>query len=121
MPVKAIDEYVIKRNGKGADKGKTTIVPNSLAHVNIARQMRERGEEVGAGTRVGFVVRDGSKKIVPIHVSEFDGSNADRYYLWERLVYPPTLRLLAAMFPTEAWGQYHKVPRVNPAQLPLFP
>lgn len=100
---KPVAEYTRKtKDGK--------VVPASLAHITVAREMVAEGQQVETGTRVSYVVKDGAKKIVPIAAKHYDGENADRAYLWERLVYPPTLRLLEAAFPT---------PSIDPAAVTL--
>lgn len=142
---KPVSEYTRKTKD-----GRT--VPASLAHLTVARQMQAEGEQVETGTRVSYVVKDGERKagkpLVPIHAKHYDGTNADRAYLWERLVYPPTMRLLEAAFPppempapstialSEApppqatqvqqapcgtnWKAYAKVRIKNPNQLSMF-
>lgn len=77
--------------------------------VSAARIMQARGDDVSIGTRIRFVVIDGS--VSPVRVipaSDYTGQ-ADRYYYWENLVFPPTERLLAAAFPDTDWAQYSKV------------
>jgi DNA polymerase elongation subunit (family B) len=79
-------------------------------HVQVALILKERGEEVHAGSKIGYVVVDGSKspmKVIP--ASDFTGVEADRWYLWENLVWPPTERLLVAAFPDHEWKSWGKV------------
>ena len=93
------------------------------AHVELALKMKKRGEDVGVGTRIGYVVVDASvspAKIIP--ASEYTGES-DRYFLWENSVYPPTERLLHAAFPTVDWRDWSKARpsrRYNPSQLTMF-
>jgi DNA polymerase elongation subunit (family B) len=81
-------------------------------HVRVAKMMAARGEDVGMGTRIEYVVVDGSDRLcaIPAADMEREGLKPDRFYLWENLVYPPLQRLLEAAFPSEDWvGAYAKV------------
>lgn len=79
-------------------------------HVVIAKVLEARGEEVSEGTRISYVVVDGSDGIKAIPASDYEPgvTEIDRYYLWENLVYPPTQRLLEGAFPDNDWEQYAK-------------
>jgi hypothetical protein len=62
------------------------------------------------GTRIEFIVQDGSvspANIIP--AEDFDGTNVDRYHVWENVVFPPTERLLAAAYPDHEWSSWGKV------------
>ncbi len=84
------------------------------AHVRVAKVLLERGQDVGEGTRVEFVVTDAS--VSPMHVipaEDFDGT-CDRYYVWDTLVWPATERLLSCAFPSGGpggggWESYGRV------------
>lgn len=104
---------------------------NLQPHVQVARELRRRGQHIGEGTKIEYVVVDGS--ISPMRVIPADDyvGDCDRFYLWENLVYPPTERLLSAAFPdmTSDWEAYGTVrpkkPRtraskVPPGQLGMF-
>ena len=83
-------------------------------HVEIARLLQERGRDVTPGVRIEYVVVDGKaspQKCIP--AEDFAGE-FDRFYLWEELVYPPTLRVLQAAFPGEDWSRWERV-RPKPA------
>lgn len=72
-------------------------------HVVVARILLDRGEEVEEGTRIEFIVADGAAdpmRVIP--ASDYTGTEVDRYYVWESMVYPPTQRLLEAAFPPPA-------------------
>jgi DNA polymerase elongation subunit (family B) len=71
-------------------------------HVRIAEELIAKGLELGEGSRVAYVVVDGSKGIKAIPAQDYKGE-LDRYYLWENLIYPPTQRLLQAAFPAQDW------------------
>jgi len=119
---KGLDAYAVRKKQDGGDMAQP-------AHIEVAKVMRDRGEEVMAGTRIAYVVVDSSNGIKAIPASDYDGT-CDRFYLWD-LVYPPTMRLLEAMFPSEAarWNAHEKVrpPKVrrkrseaNPNQIDMF-
>jgi DNA polymerase I len=114
---KSIREYAQKVKKDGTMSAQPT-------HVVVAKLLEERGEDVGEGARIEYVVVDGNvapMRAIPAadYVGEFD-----RYHLWEALVYPPTQRLLAAAFPDNDWEAWGKVrPRDRhalPGQLALF-
>lgn len=73
-------------------------------HVQVARVLAERGEDVGEGTRIDYVIADASSSpIKAIPASDATNPEAvDRYYAWEVLVYPPTQRVLEVCFPAYA-------------------
>jgi len=105
---KPLREYVtrIKKDGmKGAD----------LAHVGVAKILEGRGAEVSEGTRIEYIVVDGScspQKVIP--AEDYTGGEVDRFYVWETHVYPPTQRLLEAAFPDEDWKGWLKVRPAKP-------
>jgi DNA polymerase I len=79
-------------------------------HVMLAKMMKARGQEVSEGTRVEYVMVDELAKGTARFVlaEDFDGT-VDRFYLWEKLVFPPTLRLLSKAFPDVDWKPWKKV------------
>lgn len=80
--------------------GEEKTVP---VHVRVAEKIIAAGGEVGDGARVAYVVLDGSDGIKDaIPAAEYRGE-LDRHYLWEKLVYPPTQRILEAAFPNQDW------------------
>lgn len=74
-------------------------------HVQVARMMAKAGREVNEGTRIEYFVVDGDPMgtLVVRPGDEYGDVEADRYYLWDNLVYPPTMRLLEAAFPDMDW------------------
>lgn len=77
--------------------------------ITAARMLQSRGEDVSVGTKVHFVIVDGSvspMRVVPL--CDFSGEY-DRYYYWENLIWPPTKRLLMAAFPGYDWSVYDNV------------
>lgn len=75
-------------------------------HVKVGKVMDSRGEEVGVGTRIDYVVTNGGgTKLQAIPLSDYAGE-ADRRYLFNKLVYPPTMRLLSGAFPKVDWKEW---------------
>lgn len=94
--------YTRKMNADGT--------PSALpVHVEVALKMAERGLDVAEGVRIEYIVTDGRSPLTAVPATEYDGTNCDRFYLWENLVYPATMRLLQAAFPQHRWKHYHKV------------
>ncbi len=91
-----LNGYITKKKKDGADAG----VPH---HVTIGRILEARGLEVGEGTRVEYVVVDGSSTPAKVIPGMDYAGECDRWYLWESLVYPPTQRLLESAFPEHNW------------------
>jgi DNA polymerase elongation subunit (family B) len=86
-------------------------------HVQVARMLATRGQPLAEGSRVEYFVADGSDNLVVRPIVDYGESQADRYYLWETLVYPPTQRLLAAAFPDHNWTTgYEKIRPKRPRQ-----
>lgn len=78
------------------------------AHVAVAKRMAELGMEAGEGTRIEYVVTDASDGIVAVPVCEYQPGTEDRHYLWEKLVYPATQRVLEVVFGDHDWDQYRR-------------
>jgi DNA polymerase I len=101
-----------KRTDEYEQKLKKDQTPAAVPpHVTIARLLEERGEQIVIGSKIDYVIQDGSKdegNLKAIPASEYDGQNADRHYLWEKMIWPPTQRLLAAAFPLRDWSQWDR-------------
>lgn len=100
---KSIKEYVTRMKKDGAPCA-------DLAHVRVAKILKERGRDVAAGTRIEYIISDGSTspaEVIP--AEDYDGTNADRFHLWETEVWPASQRFLAAAFPDVAWDRFDKV------------
>lgn len=79
-------------------------------HVRVAKLLQERGEQMTPGTRIEYLVVRGGEEGAPE-----DKMNAvpardpgvmeelDRDYYWDKLVYPPSQRLLEVAYPKEQW------------------
>jgi DNA polymerase elongation subunit (family B) len=99
---KPLKEYVAKAKKDGE-------LAASPAHVRVARILSERGELVGEGTRISYIVLDSTaapQKVIP--AADYDGT-CDRFYMWEDRVYPPTMRLLRGAFPNFDWRAFWDV------------
>jgi hypothetical protein len=73
--------------------------------------MEKRGEAIGEGARVSYVVVGSADNVVAVPASDPDAlEKIDRHYYWSRRVYPPTKRLIEVVYPDEKWGE-SKPPR----------
>lgn len=87
-----IHEYAVRKRSDGGE--------SRPAHVEVAEILLDRGREIRQGTKVSYVVVDGTRspmRVIP--AEDYTGVEADRYFLWESLVYPPTKALLEGAFP----------------------
>jgi DNA polymerase elongation subunit (family B) len=112
---KSLKEYERARKPK-AD-GTLSSEP---AHVQVARILRGRGEQVVEGMKISYVVVDGGVSPMKVIPAVDYAGECDRYSLWEDDVYPATRRLLEAAFPVTPgmsadelrlrdWGRFAKV------------
>jgi DNA polymerase elongation subunit (family B) len=97
--VKADSEY------KKKDDGTTALE----AHRAVAKILEARGQAVPAGTKVQYVIVDGSSSPMKVIPAEDFTGECDRYHLWDTLVYPPTQRLLEGAFPDHDWASWADV------------
>lgn len=92
---KPLHEYASKMKKDGTEAAQPP-------HIRVAKILRDRGEDVREGTRIAYVVVDGSTApATVIPASDWNGE-CDRYELWES-VSTPTIRLLEAAFPAVDW------------------
>jgi DNA polymerase elongation subunit (family B) len=105
-----LDEVVISKSlsknpedygGKMKKDGGAAAVP---PHVAVALAENAKGGSYREGDRVPYYVVDGADGI-KAQLAERYQNDADRYYLWESLVYPPTMRVLESAFPDEDWSK----------------
>lgn len=82
-------------------------VERAPVHVKVARLIRERGEQIGEGARVAYVVvGQGAGGLRGIPASDPDAlARVDRGYYWEKRVFPATGRVLEKVWPSEHWGE----------------
>lgn len=87
--------------------------------IRIAKEMDERGEDVGEGAKIAYVVTgpvDSPQSV--LRADEYDpaATDIDRDAMWEKLVWPPTRRLLDAAFPDEDWSRYEGMVKARRAR-----
>lgn len=100
---KPLREYVVRKKGDGSNAGE-------VQHVAVARILAARGLDVTEGTRIEYVVADGSSspaRVIP--ASDYTGEQVDRFHVWESMVYPPSWRLLESAFPDVSWEAWADV------------
>ncbi len=90
-------------------------------HVRVAKELEERGDDIGEGTRISYVVVDGSvtpSQVIPTvdYANEFD-----RHHYWNKAIYPPTMRVLAGALPNSPWNRWiaKRPKKTLPGQLRL--
>jgi DNA polymerase elongation subunit (family B) len=109
-----IDDVVIAKSlnqhpDAYARKAKTDgTFARRLPHIELAAQMAHRGQDVGEGTKVRYYCADASTKPATWKLAEDWADDVDRFNVWDSLVGPPTLRLLAAAFPAHDWKPWAK-------------
>lgn len=79
-----------------------------LPHIELAAQMAHRGQDVGEGTKVRYYCADAATKPATWKLADDWADDVDRFNVWDSLVGPPTLRLLAAAFPAHDWKPWGK-------------
>jgi DNA polymerase elongation subunit (family B) len=99
---KPLGEYSqkIKNNGEEA---------RQLPHIEIAKKLAAKGEDMGEGVKVRYFIADAKHPDGPLYLpaTEWKGQ-VDRFEVWDKMVYPPTERLLTAAFPTFGWEPWGK-------------
>jgi hypothetical protein len=100
---KPLDDYAVRVKKDGTEGAQQP-------HIALAKRMRAEGKEVRQGTRIDYVVVDGAKDggLGVVLADDYTGE-FDRFYMWEKLVYPATMRLCMAIHPDHDWKQYLKV------------
>lgn len=110
----ALEEVVIsKKMGKPLDGyarkvKKDGTFARQLPHVEMARILEGRGRDVSEGTKIDYVILDGSTKPVTVIPAEDWGGVTDRFAIWDTQVYPPTMRVLEAAFPDHDWTPWKR-------------
>ncbi len=99
---KGLKEYSVKVKKDGTDGAQPP-------HVRVAKILEARGGDVRPGTRIEYVILDGTAKPALVIPAEDFKGEADRYDLWESHVWPPTERLLMAAFPGALWKTFGRV------------
>lgn len=88
-------------------------------HVEVARVLKERGEDIGEGVKIEYFVADASGDGLDCRPASDWSGEFDRHYVWQTLVFPPTQRLLAAAYPEADWSPWVRtrpVKNYNPDQ-----
>lgn len=107
VQTKSLNKPIKEYKTRVKKDGTNTLPP---AHVRIAQEMKARGEEVHEGIRVSYFTKDASvSPALVAAASDYDGTNADRYYIWEDQVWKPSRRLLQSAFPEFVWKGYNRV------------
>lgn len=75
-------------------------------HVRIARMLEAKGEDIGEGTRISYIVTNGSVSPAQVIPAEEYRGQFDRRYYWNRSIYPATMRILSGAFPSGAWRRW---------------
>jgi DNA polymerase elongation subunit (family B) len=102
-----LDDYKTKEKKDGT-------MSSPPAHIVVAKILEERGEDVSSGTRIDYIVVDGSARPLKcIPAADFTGE-FDRHYLWEDWVFPATQRLLVAAFKNHDWTSWAKTRPAKP-------
>ena len=103
---KSLREYVskVKKDGTAG-----ALPP----HVVVAKELQKRGRDVGQGVRIEYFVKDASTEPITYASAEDWTGDVDRYHAWEKLVYPPTMRVLQVCFKGVDWFRFE---RVRPAK-----
>jgi DNA polymerase elongation subunit (family B) len=78
-------------------------------HVEMARVLEARGRDVSEGTKIEYVIIDGTTKPATIIPGEDWDGTVDTYAIWDSQVAAPTIRLLAAAFPDHDWSKWKRI------------
>ena len=109
---KPLKEYAVKIKTDGTAAAQPP-------HVQVARLLKERGELVGEGTRIPYVVMDASvspMKVAP--AADYQGE-CDRFHVLGRPGVAASARLLAAAFPGVDWKE--RFGKVRPRKVRATP
>ena len=92
-------------------------------HIRIAKMLAARGAQIGEGTKVRYChvvpLESGGEDVAPIE-DVTDPSRIDRTVCWSGVVYPPSQRVLEAVYRREDWNRLAKAETKRVADLPLF-
>ncbi len=98
---KDVDDYEVKKSTTGKDV-------TQPIHIQIAKILEQRGENVTEGTRIEYVVV-GEDPLRAVPVSDFEIGQEDRSYYWLKCVWPPVERILKACWPEYRWDRYREL------------
>lgn len=117
--VKALKETVATKNIAPEDLTITTKVSKPIAdyktkgpHVRLAEKLIQDNKMLEVktglknwGTKIEYIVIDGSSKNEAILAEDFDG-RWDRNYYWDVQIFSPIYRIFSAIFPDTNWKQF---------------
>lgn len=70
--------------------------------------VRCASSDARVGDRVSYIVTNGKKSPIEVVALNKYSGKYDEVYYWNKVIYPPTERLLKAIFPNYDWSQYRK-------------
>lgn len=73
------------------------------AHVKIATEFRDNGGEFYIGMKIPYIVLGHKPNIQAVHADNYKEGEYDKDYYWNKLIYPPSYRILRACFPEFEW------------------
>lgn len=114
QPLELADVVVVKGLNKPINSyakriKKDGMEARQLPHIEVAKILTERGREITEGSRIGYVIIDGSTNPQTVIPAEDWSGKVDRSAAWESLVAPPTIRVLEAAFPAIDWKPFEIV------------
>jgi DNA polymerase elongation subunit (family B) len=114
QPLELADVVVVKGLNKPINSyakrtKKDGMEARQLPHIEVAKILTERGREITEGSRIGYVIVDGSTNPQTVIPAEDWSGKVDRSAAWESLVAPPTIRVLEAAFPAIDWKPFEIV------------
>jgi DNA polymerase elongation subunit (family B) len=91
-------------------------------HVRIAEALAEAGEDVGEGTRISYVVTDGTVSPTQVIAAGDYKGEFDRHYYWSKSIYPCVMRVLVGAYPNRPWKRWipKRPKKTLPGQLALL-
>ena len=95
---KPLNEYVQSYNKDGS-------LSKQPAHVRVAKMLMDRGEPLGEGSKVNYIMVKGDDEAHPIPADDATIAEVDRVYYWDKRIYPPTMRVLECVYPQAAWKE----------------
>lgn len=104
-----LSQALTKPLNEYAERPKADGTPGKQpAHVRVAKLMMDRGEPLGEGARVAYVMHRGEPAGVeaePVPFDDADPAKLDRVYYWDKRLYPPTQRVLEHVYPQVVWKE----------------
>jgi DNA polymerase I len=70
---------------------------SDLVHTKLAKVLKERGQEVYLGMKIGYIIVESKPKLEGVLLDDFNGKYDSEYY-WENLIYPPVQRILEVVY-----------------------